>query len=89
MEADPVVGHEYVQEFYRGHAEDHYRVKSLSASVDVPSGSYPDAQLTEEWTPLEPDVLDNKYYVRGIGEVREVAVKGPTEELRLVKVEGP
>ena len=32
------------------------------------------------------DVLDNKYYVRGIGVVREVTVRGGTEELRLVNV---
>ena len=89
MEANPAVGHEYTQELYQGHAEDHYRVKRLDAAVDVPFGSFTGAQLTEEWTPLEPDVLDNKVYVQGIGEVSEVAVKGPTEELRLVKVEHP
>jgi hypothetical protein len=89
MEADPVIGNAYLQEFYKGHAEDHYRVKSLTASVTVPAGAYTGVLLTEEWTPLEPDVLDNKYYVKGIGEVREVAVKGPREELKLVKVEHP
>jgi hypothetical protein len=89
MEADPVIGNAYLQEFYKGHAEDHYRVKSLTESVTVPAGAYTGVLLTEEWTPLEPDVLDNKYYVKGIGEVREVAVKGPREELKLVKVEHP
>jgi hypothetical protein len=35
-------------------------------------------------------VLDNKYYVRGIGTVREIAVKGPVERLRLVSFQkGP
>jgi len=29
-------------------------------------------------------VVDNKFYVRGVGSVREVAVKGPQERLRLV-----
>lgn len=89
MEANPTIGNAYAQEFYKGHAEDHFRVKSLTASVEVPLGSYTNVLLTEEWTPLEPAVLDNKYYVRGIGEVREVAVKGPAEELVLVKVEHP
>jgi hypothetical protein len=87
MEADPVIGHEYAQEFLKGEAEDHFRVKGLSASVDVPFGAFTNVLLTEEWTPLEPAVLDNKYYVRGVGEVREVAVKGPVEELTLVKVD--
>ena len=35
---------------------------------------------------LEPAVLDNKYYVRGIGEVAELAVKGPREAVRLVEI---
>jgi hypothetical protein len=89
MEANPTVGNEYAQESYAGHAQDQFRVKSLTATVDVPFGAFTDALLTEEWTPLEPDILDNKFYVRGLGEVREVTVKGPTEELRLVKVERP
>ena len=42
------------------------------------------ALRTKEWTPLEPKVVDNKYYVRGVGTVREVAVKGPVERLEVV-----
>jgi len=54
----------------------------------APFGTYKDALLTKEWTPLEPDVLDHKYYVRGIGEVREVSVRGATEALSLVTRSG-
>jgi len=42
------------------------------------------AVKTREWSPLEPNVVDHKYYVSGLGDVREVTVKGPTERLRLV-----
>jgi len=31
-------------------------------------------------------VLDRKYYVRGIGTVREQSVKGPLERLELLRV---
>jgi hypothetical protein len=89
MEADPIVGHAYQQEFYPGHAEDHYEVISLTASVHVPYGAFTNAQRTKEWTPLEPDVLDNKFYVLGIGQVREVAVKGPKETFSLVSIKKP
>jgi hypothetical protein len=41
---------------------------------------------TSEWTPLEPGVLDNKYYVRGIGTVKEITVKGGKEELELFAI---
>ena len=44
------------------------------------------AVLTEEWTPLEPGVLDRKYYVRGIGTVLEQTVKGGDERNTLVAV---
>ena len=40
--------------------------------------------LTKEWTPLEPGVLDHKYYVRGIGTVLEQTVKGGNERNELV-----
>jgi hypothetical protein len=88
MEANPVVGHAFQQEYLQGQAEDHFEVLKLDATITVPAGTYTGALLTKEWTPLEPDVLDHKWYVAGIGEVAEVAVKGPKEELRLVSVAG-
>jgi hypothetical protein len=47
------------------------------------------ALLTKEWTPLEPGTRDHKYYVRGIGQVKEVTVKGPIERAELVSVRRP
>jgi hypothetical protein len=41
---------------------------------------------TEERTALEPGVLDNKYYVRGLGEVYRDIGQGPVETLKLVDV---
>ncbi len=86
MPATLRVGDSYRQEFYRGHAEDHFQILDLSARVSVPYGDFQHALLTKEWTPLEPGVLDHKYYVRGIGEVQEASVKGGNEELVLVDV---
>jgi hypothetical protein len=89
MEATPMAGREFPQEVYPGQAEDHFRVTDRSASVVVQFGSFTDVLVTEEWTPLEPGVLDNKFYVRGIGQVREVTVKGPNEELSLKTLKRP
>jgi hypothetical protein len=86
MPAHPHVGQSGRQEYFRGQAEDHYRVKSLSAPVYTPGASSHRALLTEEWTPLEPGVLDHKYYVRGIGTVLEQTVKGGVERNTLVAV---
>ena len=80
----PKVGLVGRQEFLKGEAEDHFEVLDLKASVSVPFVSSMRALRTSEWTPLEPGVIDNKYYIRGIGSVREITVKGPVERLKLV-----
>jgi hypothetical protein len=84
MPARPRLGQSGRQEFYRGHAEDHFEVLSLHAAVRVPYVSSRRALLAKEWTPLEPGVLDHKYYVRGIGTVLEQTVKGGSERNALV-----
>ena len=89
MPARPVVGRRGRQEYLKGHAEDHFRVVSLDASVSAPALSSRHALLTEEWTPLEPGVLDHKLYVRGIGTVLEHTVKGGSERNALVSVRRP
>ena len=86
MEADPAVGDTYRQEYYAGHAEDMAKVIATDASVSVPYGSYQHVLETSEWTPLEKAVLEHKYYVRGVGNVRTSMVKGGNEEEQLVSV---
>ncbi|MEN3271554.1 MAG: hypothetical protein V7636_315 [Actinomycetota bacterium] len=84
MEASPVVGHAHRQEYDPGNAEDQFEILDLDTSVAVPLATYQHALLTKETTALEPDVVDHKYYVKGIGEVAEITVKGPTETSKLV-----
>jgi hypothetical protein len=81
---DPRVGQTARQEYYKGHAEDHFKILKVGTRVSTPYVSSRHAVETKEWSPLEPNVVDHKYYVRGVGDVKEVAVKGPTERLRLV-----
>jgi hypothetical protein len=83
MEAHPKVGDTYRQEFYAGHAEDVAKVLSKSESRTVPYGSFRHVLMTKEWTPLEPDVVDHKFYARGVGDIAEATVKGGTEKLKL------
>ncbi len=86
MPDPPRPGQSFRQEYLKGQAEDHFKVLELGDSIDVPSAHFPHALLTEEWTPLEPGVIDHKYYVRGIGEVSEETFKGPRETSKLVSV---
>jgi hypothetical protein len=77
MPANPRVGQTGRQEFLKGHAEDHFKVVAILGNKML---------LTQEWTPLEPGVLDHKFYVRGIGTVLEQTEKGGDERNELVSV---
>jgi hypothetical protein len=61
-------------------------VLDLNGSTKVPYGSFSHALVTNEWTPLERGVAENKYYAPGVGNVKEAASKGPPETLQLVDV---
>ncbi|HSD22951.1 MAG TPA: hypothetical protein VLB79_01355 [Solirubrobacterales bacterium] len=76
MPAHPAVGQSFQQEAFRGQAEDRFRILTMSASIATPAVSSTMAMLTEETTPLEPGVVDHKYYVQGIGTVKEQQVAG-------------
>jgi hypothetical protein len=86
MPAHPAVGQTFQQEDYPGHAEDVFTVRDVHADVSVPVLATDAALATRETTPLEPGVLDHKFYVRDIGTVREVTVSGGNESLELVEV---
>ncbi len=84
MPAHPKVEQSFRQEYYKGHAEDRFRVLGLHTKVKVPYISSTNALLTQETTALEPGVIDHKVYVRGIGTVKEETVKGGNETAVLV-----
>ena len=89
MTAHPQVGDAHRQEYWAGHAEDQYWVVDMRSAVRVPLGAYTRAARTLEWSRLEPGVIDEKYYVRGIGEVKEVAARGETEVASLIRYTAP
>ena len=76
MPANPTVGDRYRQEFYRGHAEDIGEVLSVADTARVPTGSYTGVVKTKDTTPLEPKVLEHKYYASGVGPVLTIDVTG-------------
>jgi hypothetical protein len=90
MKADPRVGDAYRQEFYRGHAEDMGKVVRTGASESVPFGSLDGLLVTQDWTPLEPGVVEEKFYAKGIGLVLETTVRGGSDRNELVSYQpGP
>lgn len=90
MLALPRAGDEYRQEFYAGEAEDMAAIVATSGEVSVPAGSWSgvDVLVTDEWTPLEPDVRERKTYVRGYGVVKVEVIKGGDEVTTLTSATG-
>ena len=89
MLAQPMVGEAYRQEYKHGEAEDLARVHELGAHATVKAGTYDDVLVTEEWTPLEPTILEHKSYAPGVGVVLEDVIKGPKEHNELVSMTAP
>ncbi len=87
MLADPMVGDRYVQESAPGIAEDRAVVLSLDANVRVGYGAFEGALKTRDINPLDPSV-ENKFYVRGVGNVLTTTADGDFEELTKVIVDG-
>jgi hypothetical protein len=84
MAAEPTVGHAYRQEYYAGEAEDMGDVIAVGGSATVAAGTFDDVVTTRDWTPLEPDVIEEKTYAPGVGVVLEAKVAGGDDVVELV-----
>jgi hypothetical protein len=86
MMGDPEIGIWYRQEYYKGEAEDVAQVLDLGVSVTTPASTYENCLKTAEWSPLEPDMMEHKYYAPGIGNIKIEKVKGSSGYEELVEV---
>jgi hypothetical protein len=84
MLADPQIGDGYRQEYYPGEAEDMAEVIRVGASEEVAQGTYDQLVVIEEWTPLEPEVIEEKSYASGVGVVLEEVIEGGSGRIELV-----
>lgn len=85
MPAQPGVGAAIRQEFYPGEAEDMFEILSVSESKTVPAGTFEAVVKTEDWSPLEPQAIENKYYAPGVGLIGDEKVAGGTGFTELVE----
>ena len=65
MPAQPAVGDAYRQEYSVGAAEDMFEIIAVGGSFEVPTGSFEEVVTTRDWTPLEPEVIEEKSTRRG------------------------
>ncbi|CAN5418824.1 hypothetical protein BH18ACT1_BH18ACT1_17110 [soil metagenome] len=85
MRADPAVGDAYRQEFYRGEAEDMAEVVRRGDAATVPAGSFEDLLTIKEWTPIEPEVVEENSFALGVGVVLEEKVAGGEGRIELIE----
>jgi hypothetical protein len=84
MLADPQIGDSYRQEYYPGEAEDMAEVIRVGDSQEVAEGTYDQLVVIEEWTPLEPQVIEEKSYASGVGVVLEEVIEGGAGRIELL-----
>jgi hypothetical protein len=79
----------YRQEYYKGEAEDRGEILSLDEKVKVPFGSFDGVLMTKDTTPLEPDVLEHKFYAKAVGPVLAVTISGGSGREELLRFTSP
>jgi hypothetical protein len=84
MPAHPYVGLTYREEYYKGQAEDRSKVLAVDQQVQSPAGHFTGAILTDDYSPIEPDISEYKLYAKGVGPVVAVSVSGESEREDLV-----
>jgi hypothetical protein len=89
MPADPKVDDVFRQERAEGVAEGTARVLSVDRQMTVPFGSFDNVLQTRDTTPLEPNLIEHKFYARGVGLIREVTIRGGEDRLALTRVDRP
>jgi hypothetical protein len=85
MLANAQVDDVYRQEFLVAEAEDIAKILATNETVTVPAGTFQHCLKTLEWSPLEPDAIEHKFYAPGIGVILEVT-PSTGERIELVQI---
>lgn len=87
--ANPKAGMSYRQEHYSGQAEDAAQILSIDEQVEVPFGHFREVLMTKDFTPLQPKVLEYKFYAKNVGPVMAISVSGGGGIEELVRYRAP
>jgi hypothetical protein len=86
MEAHPRVGDTYRREYAPGVAEGKAIVLALDAYVTTPFGVFLNCLKTMDFSPIQPGLVEEKYFAPGLGLISAVTVEGGTAHLALAGV---
>jgi uncharacterized protein YceK len=90
MQAGPVQGDAYRQEYRPTVAEDVALIKQAGTSAEVPAGRYSDVLVTNDRDLLDLNKDEDKYFAPGVGLVKLGGlVNGHREEVWLVSILAP
>ncbi|GFG51865.1 hypothetical protein CQY20_07530 [Mycolicibacterium agri] len=90
MQAKPVQGDAYRQEYRPTVAEDVALIKQTGASAEVPAGPYSDVLVTNDRDLLDLNKDEDKYFAPGVGLVKLGGlVNGHREDIWLVNILAP
>jgi hypothetical protein len=84
LPANPQPGLAYRQEYYAGEAEDRGEVLGVDEQAEVPAGHFSEVLLTKDTNPLEPKVLELKFYAPDVGPVLALHASGGSGSEELV-----
>jgi hypothetical protein len=81
MVANPQVGDQFRNVYYKGKSEDVTRILAVNATVSVPTGTYTDCVETFDWSPIDSPI-GKKYYCKEVGgNTLEIELSSPDKEL--------
>jgi hypothetical protein len=86
MKVSPQLGDVYHQEYYLGEAEDIAEVVALDVQVNLSDGASHTCLQTRDFSSLDPQANERKYYAPNLGLVLEETV-GSAARLELISVE--
>jgi hypothetical protein len=85
LPAKPAVGLAYREEYSKGVAEDQSRILALDSQVQVSAGHYKHVVLAVDYSLIEPDVAELKFYARGTGQaVLAIDISGGSDREELI-----
>jgi len=88
LPAEPKVGLTYREEYSQGVAEDQSRVLALDEQVQVGAGHFTHVLMTEDFSPIEPNASELKFYAPGSGQaVLAIDVSGGSDREELIAYE--
>ena len=84
MPGERRAGAAYRQEYLAGEAEDMMTILDTGSRLTVGDQTYAEVIRTRDWTPLEPDVVEEKAYAAGVGKISERKTVGGDSFAELV-----